>query len=86
MTRASSPSDMTIAVFLDRTLGTICDKPLQAPFREIPPSTVNLGGLRLPIAGGSYFSSPSFFSIVSVAETHRTTGPPLNHVFSSMGA
>ena len=36
-TRASSPSDMTIAVFLDRTLGTICDKPLQAPFGKYPP-------------------------------------------------
>lgn len=47
------------------------------PMWEVPPSTVNLGGVRLPIAGGSYFRLLPFPAIRRLLKRIERQGRPL---------
>jgi polysaccharide deacetylase family protein (PEP-CTERM system associated) len=47
------------------------------PLWEVPPSTVNLGGLRLPIAGGSYFRLLPFSVLCRLLKRIERQGRPL---------
>lgn len=47
------------------------------PIWEVPPSTANLGGLRLPIAGGSYFRLLPFPAVRRLLNRIERQGRPL---------
>jgi len=47
------------------------------PIWEVPPSTVNLGGVRVPIAGGSYFRLLPFSALCGLMRRVEQKGRPL---------